>query len=97
MPDVKMNYETMERMSKAFSAAEKQIQDTMRSMQNIAKMMEGGALQGEGGTAFQGAIQQKLIPRLKKLEAKMAELSKDITGAVQATRDGVSTAQSRFK
>jgi uncharacterized protein YukE len=96
-PDVRMNYDTMEKMAKAFSAAQNQIQASKDAMQKIAKMMEGGALQGNGGDAFRTAIEQKLLPRMKVLEEKMAELTRDINGAVQATRDGVSTAQSRFK
>lgn len=96
-PDVRMNYDTMEKMAKAFSAAQNQLQATKDAMQKIAKMMEDGALQGQGGDAFRAAIQQKLLPRMKKLEDKMAELTQDVNGAVQATRDGVSSAQSRFK
>jgi len=60
-------------------------------------MMEDGALVGDGGTAYRGAIEGKLLKRMKALDAKMVELVKDIQGAVVATRDGVSTAQSRFK
>lgn len=97
MPDVKMNYGSMEKMAKEFKAANKQIEESMREMKKISKMAEDGALNGLGGDAYKEAILQKLIPRMKKLADKMAELSQDITGAVQATRDGVSTAQSRFK
>jgi WXG100 family type VII secretion target len=96
-PDVRMNYDTMEKMAKAFSTAQNQIKTTADAMKKIAQMMDGGALQGEGGNAFRGAIEGKLLPRMKKLEAKMTELSRDINGAVRATRDGVKTAKSRFK
>jgi WXG100 family type VII secretion target len=75
-PDVRMNYDTMEKMAKAFSTAQNQIKTTADAMKKIAQMMDGGALQGEGGNAFRGAIEGKLLPRMKKLEAKMAELSR---------------------
>jgi len=97
MPDVKMNYGSMEKMEKEFKAANKQIEESMQAMKKIGKMAEGGALNGLGGDAFQDAILQKLLPRMTKLAEKMAELSQDMKGAVSATRDGVKTAQSRFK
>jgi uncharacterized protein YukE len=95
--DVRMNYSSMEKMEKAFKQAEQTLQATQKTANEIAKMMEGGALQGEAGDQFRAAINDKLNQRLKVLEEKMKELAQDIKGAVQATRDGVSTAQSRFK
>lgn len=96
MVDVKMNYSSMEKMEKEFQRANKQLEDSMREMKKLAKMMEDGALQGLGGDAFRDAIIQKLLPRMKVLSEKMSELSKDIDGAVVATRDGVKTAYKRF-
>jgi uncharacterized protein YukE len=96
-PDVRMNYSSMERMAKEFANAARQIQDSSTQMDKLAKMMEDGALVGMGGDQFRDAIRSKLMKKMKTLNAKMSELQKDIQGAVQATRDGVSTAQSRFK
>jgi len=95
--DVRMNYDTMEKMAKAFDAAARQMEETQKAADGLGKEMEGGALQGEGGTAFKAAIDGPLTKSLNKLRDKMLELSKDINGAVKATRDGVSTAESRFK
>jgi uncharacterized protein YukE len=92
-----MNYESMEAMAKSFHNAHRQIEESMREMEKIAKMMEDGALQGDGGSAFTEAIRTKLARRMQVLAEKMQELERDINGAVQATRDGVATAQSRFK
>jgi uncharacterized protein YukE len=97
MVDVRMNYGSMEKMEKEFDAAASQLDDSMREMQKIAKMMEDGALHGVGGDAFRDAIQNSLVPAMDQLIYKMDELSADIRGAVEATRDGVSTAKSRFK
>ena len=97
MVDVRMNYSSMEKMEKEFQRAHKQVDESMREMKKLAKMMEDGALQGLGGDAFRNAILQKLLPRMKVISEKMAELEQDIRGAVRATRDGVKTAQSRFK
>ena len=97
MADVRMNYSSMEQMQKAFHQAHAQIDDTMREMEKNAKMMEDGALLGMAGDAFRDAIRSKLVKRMKVLSEKMKELESDIHGAIIATRDGVSTAQSRFK
>lgn len=97
MPDVRMNYSTMEDMAKAFGKAQQQLDETNTEMEKIAKAMEDGALLGVAGDAFREAIRGKLIKRIKVVSAKMKELEGDIKGAVSATRDGVSTAQSRFK
>jgi len=95
--DVKMKFSSMEKMEAEFKAAARQIGDSMTEMKKVAKTMEEGALQGMGGDAFRDAITQKLLPRMQKLESKMNELAKDINGAVVATREGESTAKSRFK
>ena len=97
MADVRMNYSSMEQMQKSFHQAHRQLDETKREMEKLAKLMEGGALQGMGGDAFRQAISEKLNKRIQVLSEKMKELEGDIKGAVETTRDGVSTAQSRFK
>lgn len=97
MPDVRMNYNSMDDMAKAFHAAHQQLEQTMREMEKVAKTMEDGALLGGAGDAFRDALRAKLNKRLKVLAEKMRELEGDINGAVAFTRDGVKTAQSRFK
>lgn len=96
MPDVKMNYDSMEKMAKTFQQANQQIEQSMREMEKIAKVFEDGALLGSAGDAFRDAIRSKLIKRMKLIGDKMKELEGDIKGAVSKTRDGVATAKSRF-
>ncbi len=97
MPDVRMNYDSMEQMKNAFGQAHQQMEQTIVEMEKIAKTLEDGTLLGLAGDAFRDAIRSKLNKRLKVLSDKMKEMEGDIQGAVVATRDGVSTAQSRFK
>jgi uncharacterized protein YukE len=92
-----MNYDSMERMQKAFHQAHQQLETSMREMDKVSKTMEDGALLGTAGDAFRDAIKSKLLKRMKVIQDKMKELEGDIHGAVLATRDGVKTAQSRFK
>ena len=96
MPDVKMNYGSMEKMAKEFKAASQQLDESIKATWKIVKMVEDGALSGQGGDAFSEAI-QLLTSYEQILHHKMEELEQDIKGAVSATRDGVKTAQSRFK
>ncbi len=97
MPDVKMNYGSMEKMEKEFKAASDHLDESTQAMMKIVGLVGDGALEGDGATAFADAILGKLVPRMQKLTGKMEELEQDIKGAVSATRDGVKTAQSRFK
>jgi WXG100 family type VII secretion target len=97
MPDVRMNYGTMEDMAKTFGQTHQQMNDTITAMEKVAKSLEDGALLGVAGDAFREAIRTKLNKRIKVISDKMKEMEGDIKGAVSATRDGVSTAQSRFK
>ena len=97
MPDVKMNYQSMENMEKAFHAAQQQVQDSIQEMEKVAKSLEDGALLGMAGDAFKDAIRSKLEKRMKVIADDMGALEKDINGALIATRDGITTATSRFK
>jgi uncharacterized protein YukE len=96
MTDVRMKFDSMEKMKSEFDNAAKQLDESMREMQKIAKMMDDGGLLGMGGDAFRDAIMQKLLPKMKKLEEKMTQMSGDMDGAIRFTRDGESKSKSRF-
>jgi WXG100 family type VII secretion target len=97
MPDVQMDYEMMEDMAKTFKNGAEQLAETGRAMENLAGIMEGGGLLGEGGDRFADALRARLGPRLRKLHDKFAELSQDVMGALVDLRDGDKEAASRFK
>jgi WXG100 family type VII secretion target len=97
MADVRMNYGSMEQMAKSFHQAHEQLEQTIGEMDKVVKMMEGGALVGDGGQAFMEALNHKLKKRLQVLKEKMRELEGDVHGAVARTRDGVQTAKTRFQ
>ena len=98
MPDKSgMNYQTMREMNKAFTAAEKQLQETLSAVKKLGKDMEGGALQGQAGQTFTAAINGPLTKALQKLSGKMKELAGDIEGAHAFYEDGETKSQSRFK
>ena len=97
MPDVKMNYNSMDSMQKAFHQAAAQVQESTTEMEKVAKSLEDGALLGAAGDAFKDAIRSKLEKRMKDISDEMSRLEQDINGALVATRDGITTATSRFK
>jgi len=97
MPDVKMNYDSMQNMENAFKQAASQVSDSINAMKQVSQTLQGGALLGQAGSAFSDAINNKLIPAMNTIQEGMSKLQQDIGGAVSATRDGVSSAQSRFK
>lgn len=97
MPDVQMNYPTMEEMSKIFGNGAQQLSETARAMEQLANAMRGGGLLGEGGQIFADCLQQILSPKIKKLNEKFKELQGDVKGALADLRDGDKTAASRFK
>ncbi len=95
-PDVRMNYESMEKMAKEFDNAASQLEETMNDMKKVAQMMEGGALIGDGGSAFQDAIVSQLLPAMNILTEKLQEMGGDIRAAVAYTRDGVEDSRKQF-
>jgi len=94
---VRMNYDTMRAMNKEFTAAQQQLEDTIKAASQVGKDMEGGGLQGEAGQAMVAAINGPLTKALKKLSAKMGELASDVDGARARLEDGVKTAKTRFQ
>ena len=98
MPDKSgMNYQTMREMNKQFTAAQTQLLDTKDAVKKLGKEMEGGALQGQAGQTFQGALNGPLTKALTELARKMGELAKDVEGARAYYEDGEKKSQSRFK
>ena len=95
-PDVRMNYDSMEKMAKEFDNCKSQLETTTSEMNKIVEMMEGGALLGQGGDAFRDAIQSILLPAIQTLTDKMGEMSGDINAAVAYTRDGVEDSRKKF-
>jgi uncharacterized protein YukE len=93
---VRMNYDTMREMTKEFKAAQQQLQETLKVVQNIGKDMDGGGLQGQAGQTMVGAINGPLTKSLKKLADAMGELAKDTDDARRALEEGVKIARNRF-
>ena len=84
--EIKMEYALMDEMKSTFKQGEEQLQDTLSEMQNLASMLEDGALLGDAGTAFTEAIRSKLSPAIQRLVTKFSDMQKDIQYNVDQMR-----------
>lgn len=80
---IKLNYPAMQEMAQHCKATSQRLQETIRLAQSICQQLEGGALVGDAGEAFGGALTQALVPAVQRLAMKFEEVAKDIEGAVQ--------------
>ncbi|MBX3010466.1 MAG: WXG100 family type VII secretion target [Caldilineaceae bacterium] len=94
---IKLDYGLAEEMIRTFENGVEQLQDTMQEMQNIATMIEGGALLGQGGDAFKDAIRSKLAPAIGRLTDKFEELSRDVGEAVKLMREADNQSRGAFR
>lgn len=94
--EIKLDYGLAEQMAKTFQQGSEELQETLQEMQNIAAMLEEGALLGRGGVAFVDAIRSKLAPSLTKLIDKFTELQGDVNAAVAYMREADETSRSQF-
>ncbi len=93
---IKMDYPLMQQMSQTFQQGGEQLQDTMQEMQNVANMLEEGALLGQGGTAFTEAIRNTLCPAIARLTEKFQELDSDIQIAVARMQQADRASEGKF-
>ncbi|MFN8468723.1 MAG: WXG100 family type VII secretion target [Caldilineaceae bacterium] len=94
--EIRVVYPDMEEMSRTFQRGAEQLKDTMQEMQNIASVLEDGALLGSGGQAFVEAIRGKLCPAINRLSDKFNELDKDVRAAVQYAREADKQSKGMF-
>ena len=96
MADERMNYASMEKMASAFTKAFNDISNTQKQLEKVAKTLEGGALLGDAGVAFVELINTTWKDKIVRIEEKMTELSGDVKAAMEANKEGVGQAKTRF-
>jgi WXG100 family type VII secretion target len=94
--EIRVVYELMDEMSHTFQQGAEQLQDTMQEMQNIANMLEEGALVGQGGDAFVDALRSKLCPAIGRLTEKFKELDGDVRAAKQYAQEADKKSKGMF-
>jgi WXG100 family type VII secretion target len=94
--EIKMEYPLMEEMKRTFAAGRETLQETVNELNSIADKMEGGALLGDAGSAFSGAVRGALLGAVNKLIEKFEELENDIQYAVDQMRAAEEKAKQSF-
>ncbi len=94
---IKMDYAKMEVMSQTFRQGMQQLDSTMQQMRSISKTLEGGALLGQGGTAFTEGINNKLCPAIERLKTKFEELANDVQKAMEDMKRADTEAKRQFQ
>ena len=84
--EIRMDYELMDNMKRAFVESAKQLETTLAEVQSIANDLEGsgsndGALLGDGGQAFTEAIRVKLSPAISRLRDRFESLGERVDKA----------------
>lgn len=94
--EIRVVYEDMEEMRRAFRQGMEQLEETMQEMQSVANTLEDGALLGDGGEAFTQAIRGRLAPAIARLSDKFKELDGDVGAAVAYAQRADKEAAGKF-
>jgi uncharacterized protein YukE len=94
--EIKLVYATAEDMIHTFDQGVEQLEKTFQEMQNVANMLEGGALLGRGGEAFTDAVRSKLCPAINRLDDKFKELIGDVHKAIEYMQQADKTSAGKF-
>lgn len=93
---IKLNYPAMREMAAHCRKVSQRLQETVKMGQTIAQQMQNGALVGDAGEAFSGALQQAFVPSVNRLALKFNEVAADIQKAIDVMQDEDSEAGGRF-
>jgi WXG100 family type VII secretion target len=94
---IRMNFEAMEEMAKAFKEGAQDIQEMETKVRSAAEAIENGALRGKTGGALGDKLRDDLAPAMLRLKGKLEELEKDIREAVEQMRDADEIAGDYYK
>jgi WXG100 family type VII secretion target len=80
---IKLNFPAMQEMAQHCKTVAERLMETVKLAQTIAQQMEQGALIGDTGEAFAGALNTAFCPSVTRLSQKFGEVSEDIKGAIE--------------
>lgn len=93
---LRSDFDAMENMIQAFLKGAAQMEETAVTLDEIATLIEGGALISEQGSRLCGILRDETIPFAHRARIKYQELSRDLEGVTHSLRDGDPEARSRF-
>jgi hypothetical protein len=94
--EVYMDIGAVENLSKVFKTFHDVLAAVEKVLTALSISLKISALFTFGGTAAAAAYVDKIKPNVKRMADKMTELSKDISDAIKAYRDGDYTGSRRF-
>lgn len=94
--EVYMDIPQVEKISKSFGTFGDILDAVAKALQAVSAILKATAWLSLGSTAAVAAFIDRILPTIKRIAAKMKELSGDITGAIKAYRDGDMSGSRRF-
>lgn len=94
--EVYMDIPAVENMGKRFKAFGDILENIAKILKATITILKATALFGLVGNYALAAYLERIEPKVRKMAAKMDELSGDISGAVKAYRDGDLSGSQRF-
>ena len=83
---IKLDYAEMSEMARQCKATSDRLAQTVTLARQIAQQMQNGALVGDAGATFAGALNSSFCPSVSRLSQKFAEVARDIEGAISDMR-----------
>lgn len=94
--EVYMDIPQVEKISKSFGTFGEILDAVGKTLEAISAVLKATAWLSLGSTAALAAFIDRILPNIKRVAAKMKELSGDITSAIKAYRDGDLSGSRRF-
>jgi hypothetical protein len=94
--EVYMDISQVEKISKSFGTFGEILDAVAKTLEAISAVLKATAWLSMGSAAAVAAFIDRILPNIKRVAAKMTELSGDITGAIKAYRYGDLTGSKRF-
>lgn len=94
--EVFMDIPKMEDVSKQFDTFGDVLDAVAKTLEAISAVMKATAWLSAGSLAAAAAFIDRILPNIKRIAAKMKELSDDIMSAIKAYRDGDFSGSRRF-
>jgi WXG100 family type VII secretion target len=90
--EIKLDYPKAEKMASAFKKGKEELNGIKTALTKIASDLEGGAMLGDGGTAYVHAIREVFLKNLDTFIQKIEEEAADVDKAVKKMQAADSSA-----
>ena len=95
--EIRLNYPVAEDMIQVIRKNVEDLQDVNQGLQEIANMLEDGALLGEAGSEFVDELRGTLSPALTRYIQKLNEMARDVQGAIRDMKQSDSESRQQFR